>query len=147
MGTAKVAVSIDERLLREMDGFVELTVKAAYREDAILREIVQEQGAVRQLRRRTSDRPPDASHFERIRLGELVVGALARLLVPGPDPMGIGLTILVGLCGTFSAGLFSWYVLHRHGGGLILSVLFSMLVVWLYRRSRGWGRGGGPGRY
>ena len=80
----------------------------------------------------------------------LVVGALARLLVPGPDPMGIGMTILVGVCGTFSAGLFSWYVLHRHGGGLILSVLFSMLVVWLYRRSRGWGRGGpggGPGRY
>jgi uncharacterized membrane protein YeaQ/YmgE (transglycosylase-associated protein family) len=66
----------------------------------------------------------------------LFVGALARLLLPGPDPMGIGMTALVGICGTFSAGLFSWYVLHRHGGGLILSVLFSMLVVWLYRRSR-----------
>ena len=67
----------------------------------------------------------------------LGVGALARLLLPGPDPMGIGMTALVGLCGTFSAGLFSWYVLHRHGGGLVLSVLFSMLVVWLSRRSRG----------
>jgi uncharacterized membrane protein YeaQ/YmgE (transglycosylase-associated protein family) len=67
----------------------------------------------------------------------LVVGALARLLLPGPEPMGIGLTALVGLCGTFSAGLFSWYVLHRHGGGLVLSVLFSMLVVWIYRHSRG----------
>jgi len=67
----------------------------------------------------------------------LVVGGLARLLVPGPDPMGIGMTALVGLCGTFSAGLFSWYVLHRHGAGLVLSVLFSMLVVWTYRRSRG----------
>jgi hypothetical protein len=33
--------------------------------------------------------------------------------------------------------LFSWYVLHRHGAGLVLSVLFSMLVVWIYRRSRG----------
>jgi uncharacterized membrane protein YeaQ/YmgE (transglycosylase-associated protein family) len=66
----------------------------------------------------------------------LFVGALARLLLPGPDPMGIGMTVLVGLCGTFSAGLFSWYVLHRHGAGLLLSVLFSMLVVWLYRRSR-----------
>ena len=43
--------------------------------------------------------------------------------------------VLVGLCGTFSAGLFSWYVLHRHGGGLVLSVLFSMLVVWMYRRT------------
>jgi uncharacterized membrane protein YeaQ/YmgE (transglycosylase-associated protein family) len=70
-------------------------------------------------------------------LGGLVVGALARLLLPGPDPMGIFMTALVGVCGTFSAGLFSWYVLHRHGSGLILSVLFSMLVVWLYRRSRG----------
>jgi len=69
----------------------------------------------------------------------LFVGALARLLLPGPDPMGIGMTVLVGLCGTFSAGLFSWYVLHRHGGGLLLSVLFSMLVVWIYRRSRAGG--------
>jgi len=54
----------------------------------------------------------------------LVVGAVARLLLPGPDPMGAGMTILVGLLGSFSAGLFSWYVLHRHGAGLILSVLF-----------------------
>ena len=67
----------------------------------------------------------------------LVVGALARLLLPGPDPMSVPMTILVGLCGTFSAGLFSWYVLHRHGAGLVLSVLFSMLTVWIYRRSRG----------
>lgn len=67
----------------------------------------------------------------------LVVGALARLFLPGKDPMSIPMTVLVGLCGTFSAGLFSWYVLHRHGGGLLLSILFSMLVVYLYRRSRG----------
>lgn len=66
----------------------------------------------------------------------LFVGGLARLLLPGPDPMSIPMTALVGLCGTFSAGLFSWYVLHRHGGGLLLSVIFSMLVVWIYRRSR-----------
>jgi uncharacterized membrane protein YeaQ/YmgE (transglycosylase-associated protein family) len=65
----------------------------------------------------------------------LVVGGLARLLLPGPDPMSIWMTVLVGLCGTFSAGLFSWYVLHRHGGGLVLSVIFSMLVVWIYRRT------------
>ena len=65
----------------------------------------------------------------------LFVGALARLLLPGPDPMSIGMTILVGLCGTFSAGLFSWYVLHRHGGGLVLSVVFSMITVWIYRRT------------
>ena len=72
----------------------------------------------------------------------LFVGAVARLLLPGRDPMGIGMTALVGLCGTFSAGLFSWYVLHRHGGGLVLSVVFSMLLVWLFRRSRGGGYAG-----
>lgn len=78
----------------------------------------------------------------------LVVGALARLLLPGPDPMGLGMTAAIGLLGTFSAGLFSWYVLHRHGAGLVLSVLFSMLLVWLYRRyGTGYGRGprGGSG--
>lgn len=69
----------------------------------------------------------------------LFVGALARLLLPGRDPMGLGLTALIGLCGSFAAGLFSWYVLHRHGGGLILSIVFSMLLVWLVRRSRGGG--------
>ena len=73
----------------------------------------------------------------------LFVGAVARLLLPGPDPMSVPMTALVGICGTFSAGLFSWYVLHRHGAGLVLSVLFSMLVVWIYRRSH---RGGYVGR-
>jgi uncharacterized membrane protein YeaQ/YmgE (transglycosylase-associated protein family) len=79
----------------------------------------------------------------------LFVGALARLLLPGPDPMGIGLTAAVGVLGSFIAGLFSWYVLHRHGIGLILSVLFSMVLVWLLRRLRAAGGsrrtlGGGP---
>jgi uncharacterized membrane protein YeaQ/YmgE (transglycosylase-associated protein family) len=73
----------------------------------------------------------------------LFVGALARLLLPGPDPMSIPMTALVGVCGTISAGLFSWYVLHRHGAGLVLSVIFSMFVVWIYRRSH---RGGYTGR-
>ncbi len=68
----------------------------------------------------------------------LVVGALARLLLPGPDPIGIWMTILVGVLGSFSAGLFSWYVLHRHGAGLLLSVIFSMLILLVYRRSTGY---------
>jgi uncharacterized membrane protein YeaQ/YmgE (transglycosylase-associated protein family) len=76
----------------------------------------------------------------------LLVGALARLLLPGPDPMGVGMTALIGICGSFIAGLFSWYVLHRHGGGLVLSVLFSMLLVWLVRRSRGAGYAARGGR-
>jgi uncharacterized membrane protein YeaQ/YmgE (transglycosylase-associated protein family) len=72
----------------------------------------------------------------------LLVGGLARLLLPGPDPMGLGLTALIGLIGTFSAGLFSWYVLKRHGGGIVLSVVFSMLLVGGFR----WLRAGGGSR-
>jgi uncharacterized membrane protein YeaQ/YmgE (transglycosylase-associated protein family) len=75
----------------------------------------------------------------------LIVGAIARLLLPGRDPMGLGMTAVIGVCGSFIAGLFSWYVLHRHGGGLLLSVLFSMLLVWLFRRSR-WADSSGRGR-
>jgi uncharacterized membrane protein YeaQ/YmgE (transglycosylase-associated protein family) len=64
----------------------------------------------------------------------LFVGAVARLLHPGPDPMGVGGTILLGLAGSFIAGLFSWFVLGHHGAGLILSVLFSVLLLWIRRR-------------
>jgi uncharacterized membrane protein YeaQ/YmgE (transglycosylase-associated protein family) len=66
----------------------------------------------------------------------LFIGALARLLLPGPDPMGIGMTVLVGLAGTFIAGLFSWYVLHRHGAGLLLSVAFTVAILALLRMTR-----------
>ena len=64
----------------------------------------------------------------------LVVGALARLLLPGPDPMGVMMTATIGLFGSFGAGMFSWYVLHRHRWGLVLAVVFSMILVFLYRR-------------
>ena len=64
----------------------------------------------------------------------LIIGGLARLLLPGPDPMGLGLTASIGLLGTFSAGLFSWYVLDRHGVGIVLAVLFSMVLVWGVRK-------------
>jgi uncharacterized membrane protein YeaQ/YmgE (transglycosylase-associated protein family) len=66
----------------------------------------------------------------------LVVGALARLLLPGPDPIGILATIGVGWLGSFSAGLFSWYVLDRHGAGILLSIVFAMLILFALRRTR-----------
>src|ERR671936_313854 len=44
-------------------------------------------------------------------LSGLVVGALARLLVPGPDPMTILETILVGIAGTMIAAAVAYYVL------------------------------------
>jgi uncharacterized membrane protein YeaQ/YmgE (transglycosylase-associated protein family) len=67
----------------------------------------------------------------------LIVGALARLALPGRDPMSIPQTMLVGIAGSFTAGLVSLALFHgRHGGGLLLSVLFATLFVWLVRRSR-----------
>jgi uncharacterized membrane protein YeaQ/YmgE (transglycosylase-associated protein family) len=67
----------------------------------------------------------------------LFVGALARLALPGRDPMGIFATIGVGLAGSFLAGLVSWAIWGRNGGGIVLSVLFATGIVYLIRRSRG----------
>lgn len=65
----------------------------------------------------------------------LVVGALGRLAVPGPNPMSIGTTILVGIGGSFLGGLVG-YLLFRGRGGLILSLLGAALIVWLLERRR-----------
>jgi uncharacterized membrane protein YeaQ/YmgE (transglycosylase-associated protein family) len=67
----------------------------------------------------------------------LFVGALARLALPGRDPMGIFASIGVGLAGSFLAGLVSWAIWGRNGGGIVLSVLFATGIVYLIRRSRG----------
>jgi uncharacterized membrane protein YeaQ/YmgE (transglycosylase-associated protein family) len=67
----------------------------------------------------------------------LLVGALGRLALPGPDPMGLGATIAIGLGGSFLAGLVSWAIFGRNAGGLLLAVAFSAGIVYLIRRSRG----------
>ena len=63
----------------------------------------------------------------------LVVGALARLALPGPDPMGIPATIGLGLAGSFLGGIVSW-VLVGHAAGLVVSLLAATLLLYLYRR-------------
>jgi uncharacterized membrane protein YeaQ/YmgE (transglycosylase-associated protein family) len=68
----------------------------------------------------------------------LAVGALGRLAIPGKDPMSIGLTILVGIAGSLVAGLVWWLISgDRNGGGILLSVVFAALIVYLIRRTRG----------
>ena len=67
----------------------------------------------------------------------LIVGALGRLALPGKDPMSIPMTIGVGLAASFAAGLLTWAIFGRGGGGIILSVLFATGIVYLIRRSRG----------
>jgi uncharacterized membrane protein YeaQ/YmgE (transglycosylase-associated protein family) len=63
----------------------------------------------------------------------LVVGALARLALPGPDPMSIWMTIVLGLAGSFTAGLIAGLLWHR-AAGFIFSVLGAMLLLYLRRR-------------
>ena len=63
----------------------------------------------------------------------LVVGALARLALPGPDPMGIFATIGLGLAGSFVGGILSW-LLIGHAGGVIVSILAATLLLYLHRR-------------
>ena len=67
----------------------------------------------------------------------LVVGALARLALPGRDPMSIFQTMLVGIAGSLAAGIVYAALFHRNGGGIVLSVLFSTGIVYVVRRSRG----------
>jgi uncharacterized membrane protein YeaQ/YmgE (transglycosylase-associated protein family) len=69
----------------------------------------------------------------------LFVGALARLSLPGPDPMTIFQTIMLGLAGSFVAGIIAWVVWHRAAPGIILSVACSSLILYFIRRSRGGG--------
>ena len=76
-------------------------------------------------------------------LSGLVVGALGRLALPGPDPMSIGETILVGIGGSLIAGIIGRLLFGAYGGGIVLAVLCSTGIVYLIRRHRE-GRLGGP---
>lgn len=69
----------------------------------------------------------------------LLVGALARLALPGRDPMSIPQTMLIGIAGSFIAGLVYRLITDgkAQGAGLLLSVLVTTLLVYLVRRSRG----------
>lgn len=63
----------------------------------------------------------------------LLVGALARLVLPGPDPMGILATIGLGLAGTWVGGLIAWAFLG-HTAGIVFSIAGAALLLYLHRR-------------
>jgi uncharacterized membrane protein YeaQ/YmgE (transglycosylase-associated protein family) len=70
----------------------------------------------------------------------LIVGAFARLALPGRDPMSLFQTMLIGIAGSFAAGLVSILIFDgRNGGGILLSIIFAAAIVYLVRRSRGGG--------
>lgn len=67
----------------------------------------------------------------------LFVGALARLALPGRDPMTILGTIGLGLAGNLIAGIVVWLVWGHGVPGVVLSVACSTLILYFIRRSRG----------
>jgi uncharacterized membrane protein YeaQ/YmgE (transglycosylase-associated protein family) len=79
-----------------------------------------------------------------IAVGGLLVGALARLALPGKDPMTLGQTMLIGIAGSLVAGLLTWW-LWDAGPGIALAVLAATVIVYFVRRSRGGGLAD-PGR-
>jgi uncharacterized membrane protein YeaQ/YmgE (transglycosylase-associated protein family) len=83
-----------------------------------------------------------------VALSGLIVGALARLALPGRDPLSIFQTIGVGLIGSLGAGLISYAIFGRTYGGITLSILGATVVMYFVRRSRGGGLldPGTPGR-
>ena len=69
----------------------------------------------------------------------LIAGALARFLVPGRDPMGIGATIVLGIVGSFLGGFLA-DVLFRSDtadrglspAGIIGSIIGAVIVLLIY---------------
>ncbi len=70
-------------------------------------------------------------------LSGLLIGALARLLLPGRDPMSILETMLVGVGGSLIAGLIAYYAFDRNaGGGFLLSLVCAVALVFAVRKFR-----------
>jgi uncharacterized membrane protein YeaQ/YmgE (transglycosylase-associated protein family) len=66
----------------------------------------------------------------------LVVGALAKLIMPGKDPGGIFMTMLIGVGGSLAAGFIGRLLgLYASGqrAGFIMSTLGAILLLVLYR--------------
>jgi uncharacterized membrane protein YeaQ/YmgE (transglycosylase-associated protein family) len=66
----------------------------------------------------------------------LIIGAVAKLLMPGKDPGGWIVTMLLGLAGSFLAGFLGhklgWYQ-EGQSAGFLMSVLGAVLLLFLYR--------------
>ena len=67
----------------------------------------------------------------------LIVGIIAKLLMPGRDPGGIIITMLIGVAGALLAGFLGralgWYADPAQGPGIIASIIGAMVLLLLYR--------------
>lgn len=70
----------------------------------------------------------------------LVVGVVAKLVMPGRDPGGFIVTIAIGIVGALLGGFLGRMLgLYREGDpvGFLMAVLGSILLLWIYRRTAG----------
>ena len=78
-------------------------------------------------------------HFIWTLLIGLVIGAVAKFLMPGKDPGGIIITMLIGIAGSFVATYagraLGWYQ-EGQAAGFIMSVLGAIVLLALYQMIR-----------
>ena len=72
----------------------------------------------------------------------LVVGLLAKWIMPGPDPGGLVITILLGIAGAFVGGFIGSFfglgtISGFNLGSLALATGGALILLWGYRRIRG----------
>jgi hypothetical protein len=63
-------------VLAGLEGRVQFALKGRFEQDAVLLEVVESDDEIRTLQERVRELPEDASYYDRVRLGELIVGAL-----------------------------------------------------------------------
>ena len=78
-----------------------------------------------------------------------IAGFIARALVPGKDPMGIGATILLSIVGSFIGGFLGWALFGKdmnegalQPSGIIGSIIGAIIALLIYRAATRRGVGG-----
>jgi uncharacterized membrane protein YeaQ/YmgE (transglycosylase-associated protein family) len=69
----------------------------------------------------------------------LIVGVIAKLIMPGRDPGGIVVTILLGIAGALVAGFLgqvAGFYTAGDAAGIIMSVIGAVLLLFAYRKLR-----------
>jgi uncharacterized membrane protein YeaQ/YmgE (transglycosylase-associated protein family) len=72
----------------------------------------------------------------------LIVGALAKWIMPGKDPGGIIITIVIGIVGALIGGFLSSLVglgtvTGLNLGSIIIALVGALVLLWLYRLIKG----------
>ena len=66
----------------------------------------------------------------------LLIGALARLVLPGPDPMSWLATLGFGMVGSIAGGLIARLIHVRPPFDFVIAVALAALLIWIFKRRR-----------